>query len=86
MKRILLLLSPAALSAQTIKPVVETYLEHGIKTDSIVLVDNKKTNIYLTPSGDLFVPVEEENSYRRVYLNEKPNKPRARRKKAVASK
>ena len=85
MKKFLLLLSPAALAAQTIKPVVETCIEHGIKTDSIVLVDNVKTNIFLTPSGDLFVPVKEAESYRRVYLNSKGKKPRTHRRKAVAA-
>jgi len=84
MKKFLLLLCPAALASQTIRPYLETYIEHGIKTDSIVLVDNEKTNIYITSSGKLFVPVKTENAYRRIYLGEKPRNKKTKRQEALA--
>lgn len=86
MKKFLVLLCPAALASQTIKPYVETHIEHGIKTDSIVLVDNEKTNIYATPSGYLFVPVKKGEGYQRIYLGERPKNTRKNRSKTLARK
>ena len=80
MKKLIVLLCPVALSAQTIKPYIEHHLEHGIKTDSIVLVDNEKENIYETPSGRWFVPVKTEKGYKRIYIG---SNPKARKKAPV---
>lgn len=80
MKEIIVILCPVALAAQTIKPYVVNHIEHGIKTDSVVLVDNEKENIYETPSGKWFVPVKKGKGYRRVYVGENP---KARKKQPV---